>query len=272
MTPTWAKLAMALGLVIAGIGGLVVADTPQAAIAWQRGLFLATLLVQLLALVASASARRGFEPGDPGRTTWSLIVAFLFVRLLAETRLATLYFEVLPDFITASVRLHFVYLSVLRYLYTVGDLLFAVAVVTTIRSFRATGLGFSLRASDWVLMAVVAAMPVTAFVLREDFGIAALRGDTTILAYRLTAITLGAVVAILCIVVYRYVRQMQGGAVSRVWGAMVLAGIARALSFLALAVVAGTSPSTGEVVEQLALWVFACSWWLAALQQRKILR
>src|SRR5262249_22906460 len=59
-------------------------------------LFGATIVVEVFALARVFSARRMFSSGDPGHLTWTLIGAFLVVRLLGETRLATISFQLVP--------------------------------------------------------------------------------------------------------------------------------------------------------------------------------
>jgi hypothetical protein len=58
---------------------------------------------------------------------------------------------------------------------------------------------------------------------------------------------------------------------ARVWNAVVLAGIARTASFLALALLLGRWPVLGDLVEQLLLWTFAGAWLVALVRQRSLL-
>jgi hypothetical protein len=233
----------------------------------QRVLFVGTLAIELLALLGAAQCRARFERGDPGRTTWTLFTAFLAVRVIAELRLFTLYFELVPGL--QGTAWGTFYVVVLRYLYTVSDLCVVVGLVGMIRALRGLGLSFSLRPSDLVAMVLVAALPVVAFVLRERLTrTAALAADEAILAYRMIAVSLTAIVAMLCIAILRYARQMQGGALARIWGAIVVAGLARTASFVALAIVGGT---WGNIAEQVLLVVFALAWLRAGQEQRRLL-
>jgi hypothetical protein len=233
----------------------------------QRVLFVGTLLVELLALRGAAQCRARFETGDPGRTTWTLFTAFLAVRVIAEIRLLTLYFELVPGL--EGTPWGTLYVVVLRYLYTVSDLCVVVGLVGMIRTLRGLGLPFSLRVSDFVAMALVAALPVVALALRERLtDTAALAADQAILAYRMVAVSLTAIVAMLCIAILRYARQMQGGALARIWGAIVVAGLARTASFVGLAIVGG---AWGNVAEQVLLLVFALAWLRAGGEQRRLL-
>jgi hypothetical protein len=88
--------------------------------------------------------------------------------------------------------------------------------------------------------------------------------------YRLVAVTVGAVIGSLCIVVRRYASQMGGGAVARVWNMVVVAGVARDGSFLALALISSLSKPAATFVEQYLLWAFSCCWLIAALYQSEV--
>src|SRR5262249_6424872 len=57
-----------------------------------RSLFAMTVVVEALALSQAIMARKLFSPSDPGRVTWTLIVAFLMVRLIASLRHASLIY------------------------------------------------------------------------------------------------------------------------------------------------------------------------------------
>jgi hypothetical protein len=235
------------------------------------GLFGATVVVELLALSQAVSARRLFSRSDPGRLTWTLITAFLIVRLLAEARLTTMNFQLVPkysDDISAGL---FFYLIVLRYLYTASDLLFIGALVTTIRAYKGTGLKFSLLAIDWFYIAILWMMPVVTYLFRENLIYSSVGVDNYIAVYRLVAVTVGALIASLCLVVRRYLLQMGGGAVARVWSAVVTAGIVRAASFLVLALFTSWSKPAAGFAEQYLLWIFASCWLIAALYQRELI-
>src|SRR5436190_21106459 len=59
-------------------------------------LFAATTLVELFAVAQFIRVRRAFAAGDPGYLTWTLIVLFMIVRLVAEARLLTLTYNLVP--------------------------------------------------------------------------------------------------------------------------------------------------------------------------------
>jgi hypothetical protein len=235
-------------------------------------LFAATVLIEVIALTQVLSARKLFSPADPGYLTWTLVAAFLIARLLGELRLATINFQLVPRYTEGAHPWLFAYVIVLRYLYTLSDVLFIVALITTIRAYKSTGLKFELVKRDYVYMSLVWVMPVVAFVFRSNL----IHSNTTvsdkyIASFRLITITVGAFIASLCLVVRRYVSQMGGGAVARVWNMAVIAGVARVASFLALALMSGWWRSGAGFMEQYLLWIFACCWLLAAIYQRKVL-
>jgi hypothetical protein len=234
-------------------------------------LFVATVLLEVAALGQVISARKLFSPSDPGRLTWTLIMAFLIVRLTAEARLVTMNLQLVPRYgedISGGV---FFYLIVLRYLYTASDLLFIGALVTTIRAYKSTGLKFGLMGRDYIYIAVLWTMPLLTYAFRGNLIYSATGIDPYIPTYRLTAVTVGAVIASLCLIVRRFVLQMGGGAVARVWSRVVLAGISRDASFLALALVTSWWKTGAGFLEQYLLWIFAGCWLLAALCQQEVL-
>lgn len=65
--------------------------------------------------------------------------------------------------------------------------------------------------------------------------------------------------------------EMGGGAVARVWNMVVVAGIARAGSFLILALLSRWSLVGAQFAEQYAIWIFAGCWLIAALCQQEVL-
>jgi hypothetical protein len=240
-------------------------------VAGQRVVFVVTLLLELVALVGAWRCRRGFELGDPGRRLWSLVSGFLLVRILAELRLTTLYFDLVPESVASSEAASYVYVVVLRYLYTTSDVILVVALLSMIRSYRSLGLHFRVQRRDWAIIAMVLVLPAVAWLLRHRLHAFLLGDDPTIVTYRLVAVTISALVAALCIVMLRYVLQMGGGALARVWSAVVVAGVARAVSFVVLAVVTVWSSVWASFGEQLLLLVFAAAWIVAARRQRAIL-
>jgi len=235
-------------------------------------LFGATVLVEAIALAQVVRVRRLFSPGDSGHLTWTLITVFLVVRLVAEARLATLNFQLVPRYAEGSSGGLFFYIIVLRYLYTVSDVLFIGALANTIRAYKSTGLKFELLAQDFFYMLLVWAMPALTYLFHDNLMYSNTAGtDRYIVTFRLVTVSVGALIATLCLVVRRYVLQMGGGAVARVWTMVVIAGIARDASFLALALLSGRWRASAQFTEQYLLWVFSCCWLLTALFQQEIL-
>jgi hypothetical protein len=235
-------------------------------------LFGATVLVELLVLFKAIGARKVFSPSDSGHLTWSLIVAFLVVRLLAEARLTTLNFSIIPRYTEGASDALFVYVIVFRYLYTISDLLFIFALITTIRAYKGTGLKFELVGRDYLYIALLWVMPIVTFLFRANLIYSNQAGtDRHIGTYRLVTVTVGALIASLCLVVRRYAIQMGRGAVARVWNAVFAAGIARDASFLALALLSSLWKPGAAFIEQYLLWVFSCCWLISALYQQEVL-
>lgn len=232
----------------------------------------ATVAIELAALLLALSIRGDFDPGDTGRTTWTLIAGFLGVRLLAEVRLLSFYFDFIPSAIEASPAALEVYTVWLRYLYTAADLLMIAALLATLRSYRSLGLQFGLKSIDWAVIAALATMPLIAFSLRDNMGGFLTGDDPALVTYRLVAVCVGVAVAAMSLGVLRYVTQMGGGSLARIWGAIGVAGFARAGSFVALGVVSEVSMIAADLSEQALLWVFASCWLAAALGQRELAR
>lgn len=247
---------------------------PAQADSLRQALFAATVIIEAVALWKAISARKIFSPRDSGHLTWTLILAFLAVRLVAELRLVSLTFGMVdvPARLEDASQGTYFYLVVLRYIYTVSDLLFVGALATAITGYRSTGLRFEVLKRDYFYMALLWVLPVLTFVLRENLGLGGLlKTDNTIAAYRLVAVCVGAMIASLCLVVRRYAIQMGGGAVARVWNTVVIAGTARAASFLVLALISKWWEPGAKFIEQYLLWVFACCWLIAALYQYEVL-
>lgn len=237
-------------------------------------LFALTVVVEVIALSQALAARKVFSRSDSGHLTWTLIIAFLVVRLLAEIRLLTLTFDLVapPRPIDNAPPLIFFYVIGLRYLYTLSDLLFIGALFTTVRAYRSTGLKFELQRQDYLYLLLLWAIPITTFLFRANLGLTGFTGpDPYIPTYRLVAVFVGAVIASLCVVVRRYAVQMGGGAVARVWNTVVIAGIARDASFLALALLSQVWDPGARFTEQFLLWIFAGCWLLAAIYQQEVL-
>jgi hypothetical protein len=234
-------------------------------------LFISTILVEVFALRQFLRARKVFTNTDPGYLTWTLIVAFMTVRLVAEARLLTLNVNMVSQYQEGGSAMLYFYIIVLRYLYTVSDLLFIAALFTTIRTYKNTGLPFNLVRHDYFYILGLWLLPVITYIFRANLIQASVTGnDGYIATYRLIAVTVGAVIASMCIVVRRYALQMGGGMVAKVWSMVVVAGVARDGSFLALALISIWSKMAAGFVEQYLLWIFAGCWLLAGLYQNAV--
>lgn len=237
-------------------------------------LFALTVVIEIIALTQAIVARKVFVQSDSGHLTWTLIVAFLVVRLIAELRLVTLTFGIveMPKPIENASSLLFFYAIVLRYIYTVSDVLFIAALITTVRAYKSSGLKFEILKRDYAYLLLVWAIPVLTYVFRANLGLTGLTGpDKYIPTYRLVAVFVGAIIISLCIWVRRYAVQMGGGAVAKVWNTVVVAGIARGASFLTLALLSQLWDLGARFFEQYLLVIFAGCWLLAALYQQEVL-
>jgi hypothetical protein len=236
-------------------------------------LFGLTVVVEIVALVQAAAVRKLFSPSDRGHLTWTLIVAFFVVRLAGELRLITLTFGFIPTYVDGGSSASFFYVVVLRYLYTISDLLFIAALITCVRAYKSTGLKFELMSRDYGYIAFLWAIPVATYYYRSNLSLGGIiTTDNYILTYRLVAVFVGAIIGTFCVVVRRYVLQMGGGAVAKVWNTVVVAGIARAASFLVLALLLKNWRSEAQFAEQYLLWIFSWCWLVAALYQREVFR
>jgi hypothetical protein len=234
-------------------------------------LFITTILVEVFALTQFLRARKVFASTDPGYLTWTLIVAFMIVRLVAEVRLLTLNVNMVPQYQEGGSAMLYFYIIVLRYLYTMSDLLFIAALFTTIRTYKNTGLPFNLVRQDYFYILALWLLPIITYIFRANLIQSSVTGnDGYIATYRLIAVTVGAVIASMCIVVRRYALQMGGGMVAKVWSMVVVAGVARDGSFLALALISIWSKTAAGFVEQYLLWIFAGCWLLAGLYQNAV--
>jgi hypothetical protein len=234
-------------------------------------LFVMTVVVEVVALTGAIAVRKRFCASDRGHLTWSLIVAFLIVRLVGEVRLMTLTFNIVPTYTEGASLASFFYVVVLRYLYTFGDLLFIAALITTVRAYKSTGLKFELTTVDYCYLVLLWAVPLTTFIFRSNLGLGGIiTADNYIMTYRLVAVFVGAVIASLCVVVRRYALQMGGGAVARVWKTVVTSGIARDASFLVLALMLNWWKTGAQFLEQYLLWIFAYCWLIAAMYQQEV--
>ena len=237
-----------------------------------RLLFAITVAVEIAALMQVIRSREMFSPSDPMHLTWTLIAAFLIVRLLAEFRLLTLTFSLIPTYTEASPNWLFYYVVGGRYLYTLGDLLFVASLITTVRAYKVTGLKFELLRRDFLYIAILWAIPFITYVYRENLALGGIiTTDRYVVTYRLIAVFVGALIASLCVVIRRYAIQMGGGMVARVWNTVVVAGTARALSFLVLSLMLKWWKPGAQLAEQYLLWIFAGCWLIAALYQQEVL-
>jgi hypothetical protein len=265
-----------VSLVIAPIASLLAWSLggPHSGSLVVKVLFVVTVMVEIFALLQIVAARRMFSPSDPGHLTWTFIVAFLVIRLVAELRLISITFDIVqvPASMDSATPLRFFYVVWLRYLYTVSDVLFVGALIATIRAYKSTGLKFGLIGRDFLYILLVCAMPVTTYIFRANLGLAGLiTSDSHIATYRLVAVFVGALIASLCLVIRRFAVQMGGGAVSRVWSSVAAAGIARDASFLALALLSVWWRPGAEFLEQYLLWIFATLWLLTGIYQQEVL-
>jgi hypothetical protein len=248
-----------------------------------RGLFALTLAVEGVAFGLALAMRSRYQPGEPNRRIWTLFAIFLGVRLLAQLRLASIYFDLVPGFVADSGSLKVIYISGLRYLYTLSDLCFTGALVVAIRAWRATGLPFRALGRDYAMMVAVGLLAVATWALAGNLDILSQEFQNVsqefksvdarqMQIFRLVAVSLGTLIACLCLVVRRYAVQMGGGALAGIWSAVVVAGIAHAASFLMQGALSRTWQTGAEFFEQLFLFIFAGSFMLASLRQRELHR
>jgi hypothetical protein len=262
-------LSLVVMPVVYAIARQVVGETGEKTVI--TSMIAATVLVEVFALSRILRVRKGFSPSDPGYLTWTLILAFMIIRLVAEARLLTMTYNIVPEYQAGGSAALYFYVVVLRYLYTISDVLFVGALITTIRSYRSTGLPFKLLSVDYLYILALCTLPVITYLFRENLiQTAFASADGYKAFYRLLAVSVGAVIASLCIIVRRYALQMGGGAVARVWNTVVVAGVARDGSFLALALISNWSTPAATFVEQYLLWIFACCWVLAARYQSEV--
>lgn len=251
------------GLWALGLGASAAAILAGAAAHHVRlGLFAATLAVEVAALVLALRGRAHLQTSDEGRFTWTLLAAALVTRLLAELRVGLLYLDAVPDFIEASPALMGFYVLVLRYIYTVADLLLLTALWTARRSFERSGLGYPLRPRDLGVLVLLAPLPV--LVWAAQTAVQASPSDPGILTFRVVSVVVGSIVSALCLGLMSMTLQMGGGVLGWIWGALAVAGIARVFAFVAASGLQALGWASATVVEQGFLWTFACAWLLAA--------
>ena len=250
---TWAGV-----LTITTLGYLL--DAP----AIRLTLFMATLAVEVAAVYMALAGRAALARDDPGRRVWLWIGLGLAMRLVAEMRLATLYFDIVPELVTGNAWAWAAYFFGLRYLYTAADLALLMALLATRRALLSTGLDFHLRPREAALLVLLPPLPVTVYLLQSVFLSAP--ADPGLYTFRIISAGVGALVSGVCVVLVSPALQMGGGAWAWIWGAAAAAGIARALAFVAAAVTPSFVDAT--VVEQALLWTFACGWLMATTLHR----
>jgi hypothetical protein len=229
-------------------------------------LFIATVMVELAAVVVAFAGRARLSPEDPGRRAWTWIGVGLLLRLLAELRLATLYLDAVPGFISGDDRVWAVYFFGLRYLYTLADLALLKGLLAIRRDLLSTGLDFHLRPRDALMLVVLPPLPVTVYLLQSVFLTAPV--DPGLHTFRLVSASAGALVSGVCVVLASPALQMGGGAWAWIWGAAAAAGIARALAFTFAAI--APTWNGALLIEQFLLWSFACLWLMATMMHLRL--
>ncbi|MEL6761393.1 MAG: hypothetical protein AAFP04_13475 [Myxococcota bacterium] len=267
-----------LSFVLVGTGA-----SPEDLTGVQRALFVLTYIFQLATLVAVFRLRALYAPDEPKRVQWTLFSGFFLLRVIAETRLMTLYFDWIPSAIGDDATLKAIYLDGLRFLYTLSDLLLIAGLAYLWNALAGFGgreerprLRLRVGRGDIPWLALLPALPIAAFALRKQMANHTITADGAgapdpwLQLYRLMAVVLSTVTVGLCAILLGYSRQMGGGAVARIWTCIVAAGIARALSFVALAVFTLLSTGVAVIVEQAFLFYFVWCWWTAVRLERDV--
>ncbi|PCC70414.1 hypothetical protein SAMN02745121_06678 [Nannocystis exedens] len=224
-------------------------------------LFIATVVVEVLALATAMAGRRALADDDPTRGASTAICLGLGLRVAAELRLGLMYLSAVPSVILKRPALADAFLYGLRYLYVAADLALLLGVVRTLRGLRCSGLGIRPRPRDLLVILLVVPLPLAVYALQAQ--VVPAPSDTGIITFRLLAASVGAVVGGYCVVLAVAALQL-GGAWAWIWGAAGVAGIARALAFVAAAAAEHVLPRAGAILlEQGLLWTFACAWLLA---------
>ena len=221
-------------------------------------LTVAVLVIEMLALMQIVRVRALFAKVDAARLTWTLIASFLLVRVLSDIRLIAGFFNLF----SAS---GFSFL----YFYTISDLIFIAALTTTIRLYKGTGLKFEIKSVDYLYITGAWAMAVATVLAAYYQGRAT--DFSSITGYREVAVTVGGVIVSLGLVVRRYVSQMGGGAVAKVWNTVVIASVARDASHLGALLAPLLIPRYGFFIDIYLRWVFAVCWLLAATYQIEVI-
>jgi hypothetical protein len=268
----WRIFLVSLFLLPVAFAALVLAGLVDAERVAGRILFGPTVLLEALTLVFALVIRSHLEPSEPVRRTWTLVVIYLSFLLVVELRLASIYLGWVPGFVEKSETLNAFYNDGLRYLYILADLFFVAALVSSIRSFKSTGLPFAVIGRDFVYMVLLCVLPVAAYLLHENMAHDKFNfSGRALMIFRMASVGTGTVIACLCIVVRRYAIQMGSGALAGVWNAIVLAGIASAVSFIAFALLSVRWMNGAEFFEQYFLWIYAGCFLVAVMRQKDLL-
>ncbi|MDC0722220.1 hypothetical protein [Nannocystis bainbridge] len=224
-------------------------------------LFIATVVVEVLALVTAMAGRRALPHDDPTRGASTAICLGLALRVAAELRLGLMYLSAVPAVILKRPALADAFFYGGRYFYIAADLALLLGVVRTLGGLRRSGIGIRPRPRDLLVLLFVIPLPIAVYALQVDVDLSS--GDTGIITFRLLAAGVGAVVGGYCIALAGAALQL-GGTWAWIWGAAGVAGIARALAFVAAAAAESALPRAGSILlEQGLLWTFACAWLLA---------
>ena len=227
--------------------------------------FGATVAVEIAALAYAVRLWRGFVPDEPNRRLWALFAGCLALRCLAELRLWSLHLGLVHPTGVA----YAVYVVGLRYVFTASDVLFGAGLVVALRTYRATGLPFRLRARDFVLMAAMLALPAAGILVSPKLNAWFLpEAGNQVRTFRFVQICVNTAVAALCIAVRRFAADLGGGVLARMWTYVWIAGVAHAASFLVFAGLSLWWPPGADLFEQYLLWVYGACWLLATLRQR----
>lgn len=223
-------------------------------------LFIATVVVEVLALATAMAGRRALACDDPTRGASTAICLGLALRVAAELRLGLMYLAAVPSVILKHPALADAFLYGLRYLYIAADLALLLGVVRTLHGLRRSGLGIRTRPRDLLAVLLVVPLPLAVYALQAD--VVPTPSDHGIITFRLLAASVGALAGGYCVVLAGAALQL-GGTWAWIWGAAGVAGIARALSFVAAAAADHALPRAGAILlEQGLLWTFACAWLL----------
>ena len=263
-------VALRRGAVVVWTLALAAAWTVAAFVPVHRvrlGLFVATLVVEAVAVATAFAGRRALAADDPGRPALTAIAVGLSLRTAAEVRLLLMYVDAVPSVIRDDPRLWAVFFFGLRYLYTAADVALLVGLGHTLRGLRSTGLGFRLRRRDVTGLLLLVPLPLVVYVLQAATQAGPV--DPNIFLFRVIGTSVGAVVTGVCVALASAALQMGGGAWPWIWGVAAGAAIARVLAFVAAAT--GPALPQATLVEQSLLWTFACGWLLAAAMHRRLL-